>query len=101
MSNPTDGFFSQRTVFNGVVYGLNFRYNARMDRWLVDVLDANQNMLLAGQPLLGGWDVLHRFQGVVNVPAGILLPVDMSGQGRDPQEFTLGSDVQLFFLPLP
>ena len=98
MANPTDGFFNQRTVIDGVTYVLTFRYNARMDRWILDVADANQNTLVAGAVIQGGWPVISRYRGIaIGIPVGAFLAIDMTLQGRDPQEFTLGADVPMLY----
>lgn len=99
MSIPTPGFYTQRTTLSGVSYLLTFRYNSRMDRWLLDIADANAQLLLAGLPILGAWSVAGRFAGLIRgLPLGHLAAADLTGAQRDPQENTLGSDVPIFYM---
>ncbi len=102
MSAPRNQFYSQRTALSGVSYILTFRYNARMDRWLLDVADSNANLLLAGAPILGRWAGVKRFNGLIpGLPVGALAAADLTGADRDPQEETFGNDVPLFYLVEP
>jgi hypothetical protein len=91
-------FFSQRVALGNATYVVTFRYNARMDRWLIDVADANTVPLVTGLPILGGWPMIQRFQGIVKgLPEGFWVALDMTGAGRDPQQETLGGDIPLFY----
>ncbi len=99
MTAPALGCYSQRTVLGSVSFLLTFRYNARMDRWLLDVADTNANLLVAGVPILGRWAGLHRFNGrIPGLPRGYLAATDLTGMDRDPQEHTFGTDIPLFYL---
>ncbi len=99
MSFPTDTeYFVQRTALGDAVFVVTFRYNSRMDRWLVDVADANLKPLLYGIPILGAQGITSRFRGIIpGVPKGFWAALDMTGAGRDPQEFTLGGDLPLLY----
>ncbi len=102
MTAPLNQFYSQRTALSGVSYILTFRYNARMDRWIMDVADSNATLLLAGIPILGRWAGLRRFNKLIpGLPVGALAAVDLTGADRDPQESTFGNDVPLFYLVEP
>ncbi len=99
MSAPINQFYSQRTVLGGVSYVLTFRYNSRMDRWILDIADANAVTLVTGVPILGRWAGLRRFNGIIpGLPKGALAATDLTGADRDPQEATFGNDVPLFYL---
>lgn len=99
MANPTDGSFTQRTILDGVAYNLSFRYNARMDRWILSVADANQNQLLSGICIQGLWPVITTWHNLIaGLFTGDFIAVDLTGQGRDPTELTLGGDIPLFFV---
>jgi hypothetical protein len=90
--------YSMRIALGAVVYVLTFRYNARMDRWLLDVADANLNILVSGQPILGGLGVAGDLGGCIpGWPAGLLFTLDNTGAGRDAQENTFGGDVPLYY----
>ncbi len=100
MSAQASEYFTQRVALGASVFVVTFRYNGRMDRWLVDVADSNLKVLLTGLPVLGGWPVTTRFKGLIEgLPTGFWVALDMTGAGRDPQQDTLGGDVPLFYLP--
>ncbi len=93
------GFSTIRVALGDATYLLRTRYNARMDRWILDVADSNANLLVAGIPILGEWPTLTRFQGIIaGLPKGMLASIDMTGSHRDPQENTFGTDCPLFYL---
>ena len=97
---PLDGCFTMRTTLGAANFTLTARYNARMDRWLMDVADANGNALLTGMPILTGWPIWTRFfNNIPGLPAGAMLAVDLTGAGNDPTEFTFGGNVPLFYVP--
>lgn len=102
MSVPTDSFFTQRTVLGPDTFILTFRYNARMDRWILDIADASNNVIEQGMVILASRNVygLYINKLAAQLPAGSLIPVDMTGQGRDPQLKTLGGDVLLGYSTL-
>ena len=98
MSVPVDGFFTQRTVLGPASYILTFRYNTRMDRWVLDIATSVGVPIVTGRVIQGRWPVLSRFVGRYDgLPLGALIAVDMTGQNRDPQENTLGGDVILAY----
>ena len=99
MMAAVPGFFTQRVALGQSTFVLTLRYNARMDRWLMDVADANANTLLYGKPVLGSWPAFDRFHGIVaGLPVGSMVAFDLTGAGRDPQEDTLGNDVKLLYV---
>jgi len=97
---PSDGCFTIRTALGGASFTLTIRYNARMDRWLMDVADSNGMTLLSGQPILTGWTVFGTFfNKIPGLPSGAMVAVDLTGNGADPTEFTLGGNVPIFYIP--
>lgn len=97
---PYDGCFTMRTALGTASFTLTMRYNARMDRWLMDIADANGVDLLNGQPILTGWPVFTTFfNKIPGLPAGYLIAADLTGNGNDPTELTLGGDVPLVYWP--
>ena len=95
---PTDGCFTMRTVMGTASYTLTVRYNARMDRWIMDVADAQGNTIVTGLPMLTNWPVYGLFLNKLpGLPQGALVPVDLTGNNNDGTEYTMGGDVQVFF----
>jgi hypothetical protein len=95
MSAVTDYYFTQRTVIGAAAYILTVRYNARMDRYIMDIADASNTPIIQGLPILSNTNIygLYVNKLPVSLPNGSLLVVDMSGLGADPQLGTLGGTV--------
>lgn len=82
---------------DGVVYTLFFRYNTRMTRWLLDIMDASGNPILMGLPLLITVDTTGRFVNE-GVPAGFIDVSDDSNQGTQPTRDSFGTDHSLLYV---
>jgi hypothetical protein len=94
----TFGNQTLRIALGAAVYVVTLRYNSRMDRWLIDIADANLNPLVQGRVLQGAWPAFQRFSGVVaGLPVGFIYALDNTGAGGDPQENTLGGDCPLYY----
>jgi len=91
--------YTQKTTIESVVYTLGLRYNARMERWVVDIMDAAGNMLLAGVKLLINLPLTRRFVGTLEgFPEGQFMIVDETGQERNPTRDDLGDDIKLIYV---
>ncbi len=103
LQQPNPSFFSMRLVLGVATYILTFRYNARMNKWICDIADASNNNLLNGQPVNTAWPILgtyfNRIAGAL--PPGLLLALDMTGQGRDACLNDFGGDIQVFYYQPP
>lgn len=66
-----------------VTYVLEMRYNTRKDRWLLNILDATEQPILMGVPLLVERDLLASYQSLA-IPPGYLFCSDRSGKGLQP-----------------
>lgn len=88
-----------RIALGASVFLLTFTLNTRMGGWVLDVADANNNPLIYGVPILTGWPALGIFnKRLSGLPLGMLLAIDLSGNGADPQEFTFGSTVPFYYV---
>lgn len=81
----------------GSLYTFRFRFNRRMERWIMDVLDENDLPLILGTPLHIDWDLLRRFQNE-GLPPGNFYLVDESGEGKPATRETMGGDHKLFYI---
>jgi len=91
--------YTQKTTIEGAVYTLGLRYNARMERWVLDVMNAAGEMLLAGVKLLINYPLTHRFVGSIEgLPEGHFMIVDETGQERNPTRDDLGDDIKLIYV---
>ena len=80
----------------GVNYFFSFEWNERGQFWTMDILDQDQNYLVAGVRMVNGVDLLSRFKNT-KLPLGILSIFDTSSKGRDPSFFNFGTEVILFY----
>lgn len=95
----TPGFYTMNLALNGQVYGLNVRWNLRMGRWILDVLDSTGNVLVQGLPILEEQALTSRFVNrIPGLPPGGFVAIDGTGKRLDPTDITLGTDVQLIYV---
>lgn len=90
--------YTQEIVIAGTVYVIGIRYNARMTRWIMDIMDSSGAAIVMGIPLLVTVPMAYRFVGrVANFPPVQFMVIDETGQERNPTRDTLGSDIKLLF----
>ena len=80
-----------------VLYTFSFRYNERMDRWIMDIADQNENDILLGTPILTRFNLVERFK-TASLPPGEFFALDESGNAKQPGRDDLGNDVKLFYV---
>jgi hypothetical protein len=90
--------YALKVTLDNVVYTLRFRWNSRLAKWIMDISDVSENPLLMGLVLYEGIPLIWRFVGrIEGLPPGGFLVVDETGQNRDPDVETLGTDVKLIY----
>jgi len=67
--------FKFRTDLEGTTYVLRMYWNTREERWHIDFLDADENPLLMGVPLVTDTDVMGRFE-IPGLMKGIVMLYD-------------------------
>lgn len=93
--NNLDSYTFSVTL-ESVLYTFELKYNKRRDRWLADIYDQQLTPLSMGVPMLTNVDVMHQF--VSNeLPTGVFLVFDLSGQNNNPGQFDLGDNVLLLY----
>lgn len=81
----------------GRLYFFEFRYNTRMERWLMDLEDENQDPLVVGIPVLTNLFLLAQFVDD-RLPPGFIIAQDESGEGKQATRQQLGNDVKLLYM---
>lgn len=76
--------FRQSTEIDGVVYNLEFLFNDVMGAWVLDLLDAEENPIQLGMPLLPNFPLTAQTKNRPNFPQGEFLVVDETGKSRTP-----------------
>lgn len=80
-----------------VNYFFSFEWNERGQFWIMDILDQDENYLVAGVRMVTGIDLLSRFKNT-SLPPGIFILDDSSGKGRDPSFFNFGTEIIFFYI---
>lgn len=89
-------WYSFKISLSGVVYTLRFRFNTRMQRWIMDIADPSNNDILDGIPLLIGRDLSGQYV-IDGLPVGISFCSDDTNQDTQPTRFSFGTDHSLVY----
>lgn len=89
--NKSRYYWTQQSEFDGVTYDLRFRYNLRMNLFIMDFIG-----ILEGIPLLNNPDLLDGFRHL-DLPQGKLSIIDKEGLDRQPTLETFGDSVVLAY----
>lgn len=79
-------------------YFFEFRFNSRMDRWIMDINDENEEPVFVGIPVLVNQQ-LNKFD-FPGIPPGSLFSMDDTGQQRQPNKELFSTGLKLFYLTL-
>lgn len=83
---------------SGVQYTLAFRFNVRMNRWILDVGDSQNVAILSSLPILIERDLTERFKGLPKVPVGTFSASDDARQKAEATRYSFGTDHTLWYL---
>lgn len=74
-----DAFYSYTIDLSGDTYTLTFRYSERADNWLMNIEDAEENVLIRGVKLVPYYPLLQQY--ALDNPPGdfVLAPISDSG----------------------
>lgn len=70
--------YQMRVELDGELFELSFRYNLRMTRWIMDILDSEENPIVIGIPLLTNVDLFKRYKDE-RLPQGTMLLFEEQG----------------------
>ena len=85
-----------RIDLDGSTYTLAFRFNERMNRWIMDIKTENNVPVLLGSPVLIGTDFLARFQSD-SLPPGELFTINLKDNFVDADREAFGNDVIILY----
>lgn len=86
-----------KITLSGVIFTLEFKYNGRMDRWIMNINDASGNQVLQGMVLLINRNLTGQYT-TLEIPEGVFYPADDTGQDTQPGQNSFGVDHTLFYL---
>lgn len=81
---------------DGDIYTLGFRYNERMQNWVMDIADGLGNEILNGIVLLTNVPLTDDYV-IEGLPPGRFICDDRTGENKDAGEEDLGNDVRLLY----
>lgn len=77
---------TQRTSLDGVSYRIDWRYNARIERWIFDLYDGDDVAVVTGRVLVSRWPLLNAVSNVRRPPGELILT---TSDGEDPDIDTI------------
>lgn len=93
VSETTDSFIEQVDL-DGLIYDLQFHWNARDNHWFMDI-GRSGIFLLNGIKLVNTSDLISEFGRIEDLPPGVLSVVDLDDVYTDPNDVNFGDRVQL------
>ena len=89
-----DPAFSFSSILDKNQYEFDFRFNSRVNIWMVDILDAKNDTIINSLPVYSN-RLLTAFLSKQNLPEGDLA---FFTEGKlDADRFTFGKDVKLYY----
>lgn len=88
--------FSFQIELDNVVYGFRFIYNARTDRYSMEIQDQAGNALVSGVAVVSNWKPLARFKNPA-LPPGELFTMDVTGMNNEPNAVNFGDTILLCY----
>lgn len=85
-----------KATLAGALYTKRYRFNPRMNRWIMDIYDAQGNPILLGIPLLVSANLTGRFR-MEELPPGGFFCTDDTNQDTQPTRLSFGKDHSLWY----
>ncbi len=83
-------------ALSGVVYTLRFRFNVRMQRWILDIADSSNKNIIVGLPVLVSRNLFGRFV-IDGLPPGSMFVDDLTNKDSQPGRFSFGLEHVLVY----
>jgi len=88
--------FKLRTDIEEVTYVLEFNYNSRLERWHINIMDADEEPILMGVPLGINFNILQRFR-MTTLPPGLMMLFDAEEQNSEATRASFGDTSLLLY----
>lgn len=79
-----------------VTYTLRFKFNERMNLWIMDIADSVNEDIVNGVPVQSNIDIFGQIVSD-DIPPGQFIAIDETGADRDAGEDDLGNDIKLIY----
>jgi hypothetical protein len=89
-------WFIYRISLSSTLYTLRFRFNSRMNRWILDIANSQDSSLITSIPLLILRDLNTRFV-TPGLPAGGFFCVDDTVSNSQPTRLSFGTTHTLWY----
>jgi hypothetical protein len=85
-----------RVELEGVLYGLKFLWNSRLNSWTLEVQSADGTPIVSGVHVVADYSLLSHYTSQ-NLFSGRLFCLDMDNSQGTPNADTLGVNYQFFY----
>jgi hypothetical protein len=89
-------YFEVEAQLDGVLYAFEFRWNARVGQWFLNLADAVRDPIVSGVAVVVDWPLMRR-SADPRMPPGALFAVDTTDTQTDPGLSDLGRRVMLVY----
>jgi hypothetical protein len=89
--------FRQTTVLDGVSYIFSFSYNTRFLKWIMDIFNEDNEIVLSGIPLYSDRVLLNNYKHLA-IPQGDLFCIDTEALNEDPNKNEFGTRFKLIYV---
>ena len=89
-------YYKFKISLSGIFYTLNFRYNGRMSRWVVDINDSSNNQILSGIVCLNMMNLTGQYRTLA-IPKGVFFCTNDLGQSIQPTQFSFGQTNSMWY----
>lgn len=89
-------WYTFQMTLTQVIYTLTMRYNTRMNRWILDVNDSQNNQILSSIPLLINRNLIGQYT-TLNLPPGMIFVTDDTNQDTQATQYSFGVDHSLWY----
>lgn len=84
-------------TLNSVVFILRFYFNTRLNSWVMQLKDSTGTVILGGVPVQTNVSIIAQYI-YDNFPLGEVVPIDETGEERNPGEEDLGNDIKMIYV---
>jgi hypothetical protein len=89
-------YYKFKITLSSVIFTISMRFNGRMARWMMDVLDPSANPILMGIPVLIQRNLTGQYVTLA-LPEGVLFATDDTGNDTQPTLYSFGLDHTLWY----
>ena len=96
LRNDLPWYFFQTTL-SGAIFNIEMRYNIRMNRWIMNILDQNQNPIILGLVCLIQRNMFGQYV-TLSLPDGTIFCTDDTQQDTQPTQYSFGLDHTCWYI---